>query len=1038
MRSLSHLKASSATGDAVVLKESSVEAHDQPADRNQSDQSDWQNRLRHAIDHAAHLLPAQGPITVFIHHNTLHAFEHLPFDDAVRQGGRIFGCQPYLTEERYRAELSRGRIRFDGLRAVLRDELGDRADDSVVGLASRLDLRMAMLRYPVWSGPADELKWFMAETDALGRCRPDVPTADRGRLIAETRRWVMRDVRGRPDGAPFFAGFREKAVETWDDPTWEAFALHALWRVCCGGLRDVPPPSPPPPPPTRHRDLLVRATGADTDPGVNDVLTRFCAAFLDQGVSHWPLPDRSRGLYQSFLSVYRGPAGAPDAWLRAIPAEAARLQDAGVGPLDSVRESLADLGVPEAEWEAYLSETLLPLRGWGGMVQQVEVRGDRVPHPIPQGSLVEFVAVRLLLDRLALAHAAKEELGYTGPLAALPGALAARLPAPTPPTLEQRAMPVFQLAQLHGWSPAELHRLTPGEWALLAREVEGFGGIERRRVFHLAYERRFRFQTLDAIALHAPRPVPPGTRPRFQAVTCLDEREESFRRHLEEVAPDCETFGAAGFYGVAMYYRGAADAHFVPLCPIIVQPQHWVEERVDDGLAGIHLRRAKARKALGAAAHRFHVGTRSFALGAILTGGVGILASVPLVARILFPRLAGRVRDRFGRIVRTPPRTRLKLERQDQQPGPENGHLGYTVEEMTAVAERQLRDIGLTKKFARLVLILGHGSDSLNNPHKSAYDCGACGGSPGAPNGRALAAFLNDPRVRERLAARGLAIPADTCFVGGFHNTCDDSVTLSDLDRVPETHRAELDRIRAELDETCARNAHERCRRFMSAPLDMTFAEAKRHVEARSADLAQTRPELGHATNAICIVGRRDRTRGLYFDRRAFLTSYDPTADDADGTILARILAAAVPVCGGINLEYYFSHVDSPGYGCGTKLPHNVSALLGVMDGAQSDLRTGLPWQMVEIHEPVRLLFVVETTPGVILGIMNRNPGIGVLVRNGWVLLTLQDPHTGEISEYRDGEFRPYTPQADRLPTAASSTDWYRGWRDHLEFAEVG
>src|SRR5262249_40368913 len=133
------------------------------------------------------------------------------------------------------------------------------------------------------------------------------------------------------------------------------------------------------------------------------------------------------------------------------------------------------------------------------------------------------------------------------------------------------------------------------------------------------------------------------------------------------------------------------------------------------------------------------------------------------------------------------------------------------------------------------------------------------------------------------------------------------------------------------------------------------------HVEARGADLAQPRPEYGHATNAFCIVGRRSRTLGLFLDRRAFLVSYDPSTDER-GEILARLLAAVVPVVAGISLEYYFGRVDPTGYGCGTKLPHNITALLGVMDGAQSDLRPGLPWQMVEIHEPVRLTIVVEAS----------------------------------------------------------------------------
>src|SRR5262249_37273289 len=156
---------------------------------------------------------------------------------------------------------------------------------------------------------------------------------------------------------------------------------------------------------------------------------------------------------------------------------------------------------------------------------------------------------------------------------------------------------------------------------------------------------------------------------------------------------------------------------------------------------------------------------------------------------------------------------------------------------------------------------------------------------------------------------------------------------FADLDLLPASHRQEFEVIRALLEQACDRNAHERCRRFQSAPLTLSFEAARQHVEGRAQDLARVPPEWGHATNPITIVGRRHRTRGLFLDRRAFLHSYDPTQDDAEGTILARILAATVPVCAGISLEYYFSYVDNPGYGSGTKLPHNIAALVGVMDG---------------------------------------------------------------------------------------------------------
>ena len=173
------------------------------------------------------------------------------------------------------------------------------------------------------------------------------------------------------------------------------------------------------------------------------------------------------------------------------------------------------------------------------------------------------------------------------------------------------------------------------------------------------------------------------------------------------------------------------------------------------------------------------------------------------------------------------------------------------------------------------------------------------------------------------------------------------------------------------------------------------------------------------------------------FDRRAFLTSYDPTQDDDEHGVLTRILQAVIPVCAGINLEYYFSYTDPTGYGCGTKLPHNITSLLGVMDGAASDLRPGLPWQMVEIHEPVRLLLLLEATVQTTLGILERNPGISRLVRNDWIQLALLDPESSVLHVFRSGQFEHYRPEATTIPIVKSSVDWYRGWRDHLGFASV-
>ncbi|HEY2839484.1 MAG TPA: putative inorganic carbon transporter subunit DabA, partial [Pirellulales bacterium] len=300
--------------------------------------------LAHAIEHAAHLLPSQGPIRVFIHHNTLHAFEHLPFHEAVKAGGATYGCHPYLPEDRYRDKLARGRILFEDLAAVLIEDLGDDGDRLLGYLGTRYHLRLAMLQHPLRLGPDEELRWLIAETDALRRFRDETPFQVREQMVESTRRWVMRDLRSglSPDGrhiretlASLFEQFGESQIEQWGAETWEAFTLHALWRICHRGVHGVPRFAVPQAPAVRHRDLLLQACGVDTDRLVNEILIRFCAAYLDQGVASWPLPEREQGFLRSFATLYKD-SPQIDGWLRALPGELQRMEREGFSALESI------------------------------------------------------------------------------------------------------------------------------------------------------------------------------------------------------------------------------------------------------------------------------------------------------------------------------------------------------------------------------------------------------------------------------------------------------------------------------------------------------------------------------------------------------------------------------------------------------------------------------------------------------------------------------------------------------------------------------
>jgi len=168
-------------------------------------------------------------------------------------------------------------------------------------------------------------------------------------------------------------------------------------------------------------------------------------------------------------------------------------------------------------------------------------------------------------------------------------------------------------------------------------------------------------------------------------------------------------------------------------------------------------------------------------------------------------------------------------------------------------------------------------------------------------------------------------------------------------------------------------------------------------------------------------------SQGAFFDRRVFLISYDPS-QDPQGEVLEAILLAAGPVGAGINLEYYFSTVNNEHYGCGSKVTHNVTGLFGVMEGAGSDLRTGLPKQMVEIHEAMRLQVVVEAKTDVLTRIYQRQPPLQELIGNGWLLLSAKDPDSERIHVFTPGEgFKPWPANISELPTVARSADWYDG-----------
>lgn len=900
--------------------------------------------LKELVHRASVVIAHYWPMTTFVHHNPIRSLETFPFNDAIRVARRFIGGRGYLSNQMYRQLVKSGRIASVQVDNAVQSITQDQEVDLMGQTVTHFEVVRAHLLEGI-TPPVDEA--IPAFIDRL-------PNSEAVRSLAK-----RLTIKAEPIGKTT-ALAQEMTMSAWCD---QAFKTQLVWQI--------------------DREMI-----------------KWCEAFLDEGHASWPMPYRDKGFYAAWRSLVVqewSPCGIKNSVekIKALPES----------PEEALLQHLDELAIPEEIRQDYLSHQLTALYGWASFIHwRSENSGYEWQKAYPI-DLIQYLAVRLFYERELVDQTCRAELGIDGKLTTIVSHVQSKQAASSNTTQNAQLAAAWRLSKLADVLQVpqkNLEAATDDQRQQLLEWLDDFPESEHGPVWLAAYEAGYQKDLIGKIQTalshtHKHEGLQ-RTRPLAQLMFCIDVRSEPYRRNLEAIA-DYETIGFAGFFGLPISCRALDQHHETDQCPAIAKPAYTVHEIVrdgqDDGVSAHN-----AGKTFLHMLHETLHDLKSHVLTPyIMVESIGWFFGWHLVERTFFPGIYRQWNERFKNAIVPSVATKITADKDDIG-------RGLSAEEQNTAIETALRTMGLVENFARLVVVTGHTSMSDNNPYEAALNCGACGGNSGEPNARLFAAIANKPQVRQALAKNGIVIPEDTHFIGAVHNTTTDAVDLYDLEDLPDTHRKDVERLKADLQKAAVQNNRERCRRLPGVDKELSPSRAVQEIRRRSGDWSETRPEWGLSGNASFIIGRRTLTRDLNLEGRSFLNSHDYRLDPT-GALLEGILMGPMVVGQWINAEHYFSATDPEVYGSGSKIYHNVVGRIGIMSGPQGDLRTGLPIQSMAqgdltYHEPLRLFVTIEAPRERILNIIDRQPMLKQLCDNEWIhLLSIDHDSDKKLYLYR-------------------------------------
>ena len=687
-------------------------------------------------------------------------------------------------------------------------------------------------------------------------------------------------------------------------------------------------------------DDLERGQRLSWRQAITHQVSQTCAAYFDQQQADWQ-PESDAGLYAFWRETLTHDYAIGT--LMGLPEIAQSLSALPATRQDAERWVLQRLGLPETTWADYLEAILLTVNGWASwcayLAWQAQQSGQSDEH------LRDLLAIRLAWGAILLD--CKDD---------------------------SAAQTAFASLQEQWLFSAE--KIKYAEETLIMDEVW-------QLALEIGYQRQLAQQLTQSTASQSINTT--AAAPEVQAVFCIDVRSEPLRRALEAAHPALQTIGFAGFFGLPVAYTPFATAATRPQLPGLLPATLQVTDRISPALVST----AAAQQALNTSAQQARL--RNFAWSEQMRS-----ASRWPSSAFSYVEAAGLAYA--GKLARWLQPTSQSLQSTDLTGLPARYQrlcrpalYGMDIQAKVQLAARVLHAMGLDTQLAATVLLVGHGSQSKNNAHAAALDCGACCGQTGEVNARVLARLLNEPEVRAGLSACAIEIPEHTVFIAALHNTTTDEINGFDLDLLTAAARARWDTLHS----VFAR-AGDQVRRERAATLglnaDTSAEQLLMQLRRRANDGAQTRPEWGLAGNAAFIIAPRQRSIGLDLNGRSFLHDYD-SSQDADGSVLELLMTAPMLVTHWINLQYHASVCDPQRLGSGNKVLHNVvGGHIGVFEGNGGDLRIGLAQQSLHdgqrwMHEPLRLTVIIDAPSHAIEKVIAQHRVVQQLLDNGWIHL---------------------------------------------------